>query len=300
VFIIASSPTAREASGNQLKASGLMLIAVFSFIGMALSVRELSHSMSVFQILFLRVAVALPILLSAMLIFKGPQSFALLRTSNVKLHIVRNIFQMGGQATWIFAIAMLPFATVFAIEYGQPIWAALFGSLILREHPNRWQKVGLAMGFVGVLVIVRPGTEGFSWAALLLLFGSMLYGANYLVTRVLTRTDHALSNPFYTSVMQMPVGLALTLLFAEWVPLSWQTLPYVLVLACGSAAAQHCVAAALSLAPLARVIPIDYLRLPIIATIGAVFYAEAIDPIAMAGAAIVIAGVVLTQRKGPA
>ena len=282
-------------SANLLKASAFMFVAVMCFVFMALAIRELSHTISVQQILFLRMGVGLPLLVGGVWAFRGTAGFKQFHTSNLKLHALRNVFQMCGQAAWIFAITVLTFATVFAIEYSTPLWAVLFGSLILREHPSLWQKWGLLIGFIGVLIILRPGTEAFSWGALVMLAGSMCFGGHFMTARVLARTDASLANPFWTCAMQVPITFFIAL--TDWRDFGWAQAPAILVLAASGLIAQNCVAASLKLAPLARVVPIDYLRLPIIAVIGALFYAEAIDPVAMVGAVIVIGAVLLTQKR---
>jgi drug/metabolite transporter (DMT)-like permease len=279
----------------QIRASLWMLAAVASLILVALASRELSSDLSVLQILFLRNSIGLPVLVAGVLLVYGPSGIQKIRTGSLKLQFLRNGIQMTAQAGWIYSLAVLPLATVFAIEYTQPLWAILLGSLLLAEHPHRWQKWGVAIGLVGVMIIVRPGPDGFSLGALVMLGASVFYGGVYLTTRMLGRTDAALAIPFWTCVIQSPITLSLALL--DWRVIESQHWFWILSLGLGSLAQQFCLAAALRLAPLARVIPIDYLRLPVIAVIGVMFYAEGVDPIEMAGALVVIGGVLLTQKQ---
>jgi drug/metabolite transporter (DMT)-like permease len=272
-----------------------MLAAVSTLIFIALATRELSRDLSVVQILFLRSAVGFPFLLVGVWALMGRDGLRQFRTGNLRLQYLRNGMQMVAQSCWIYAVGVLPFATVFAIEYSQPLWAVLLGSLFLSEHPTRWQKIGLAIGFVGVLMITRPGGEAFSWAIAIMTGASVLYAGIYLTTRVLGRSDSALALPFWTCAIQIPITLAIAVF--DWRDIREEHIGWILLLGLGGLAQQFCIGAALRLAPMARVIPIDYLRLPVIAIIGTVFYAELVDPIAMVGAVIVIAGVLLTQRS---
>lgn len=281
---------------NHLRGALWMLGAVVSLIVIALATRELLDSLGVIQILFLRNGIGLPILLAGVLAVGGPSAFRGFRTGSVKLQLLRNGMQAVAQSCWIYALAVLPLATVFAIEYSQPLWAILLGSLFLREHPNRWQKWGVALGMAGIVIIAQPGPEGFSLGALVMLSACILYGGIYLVARMLGRTDSALAMPFWTCAIQTPVTLAVALL-VDWQPIAAADWPWILLLALGGLTQQFCISAALRLAPLARVIPIDYVRLPVIAVIGAIWYAEALDPIVLAGAAVVIGGVFLTQKS---
>lgn len=284
---------------KQLVASLWMVGASMSFVALALATRQLTYDFSIAQIMFFRVGPALPILVGAVWLTQGRAGFGSFRTGSLKLHFLRNLFQMSGQAGWVFAIGTLPFAMVFAIEYSTPLWSVLISGLVLREHPNRWQKIGLLMGFAGVLIIVRPGPEGISWGALLMILGCVAFACNHSITRILRRTDAPMTNPFWTCVLQSPVTFVLAVAIG-WTTIEWHHVPAILVLACASLSAHFCAATALGMAPIARVMPIDYLRLPVIAAIGVIFYAEPIEAMALMGAAIVIAGVLLTQRTGRA
>src|SRR5678816_424512 len=90
-----------------------MVGALLMFSGMAISVRELIASMGAFQILFLRSLVSLLLLLAILPWF----GWRTLHTRHARLHLVRNLLHFGGQYAWVYAIALLPLATVFAIEF---------------------------------------------------------------------------------------------------------------------------------------------------------------------------------------
>lgn len=271
-----------------------MLGAVASFIVMALSVRGLSGTLSIFQILFLRGIVGLPFLLAGILLWRGPAGLRLLRTGNLRLQVTRNAIHIVGQLSWIYGLTVLPLAMVFAVEFSAPLWSVLLGALVLREYPNRPQQIGVVLGLVGILIILRPGTAGFSWAVMAVLLAALAYAATYLITRMLGRTDSALAVLFWMAVLQSPVGFVLAL--TDWHPIPAGIVPVILLLGLSGTSAHLCLAAALKAAPLARMLPLDYLRLPVIAVIGAVFYGEPFDPFILAGGAVVLASVFLTQR----
>src|SRR5262245_3228264 len=244
----------------ELRGAVWMLGAVASFSAMALGVRSLTATLSVYQVLFLRSAV----------------------------HIC-------GQLGWIYAISVLPFALVFAIEFTTPLWGVVLAALVLREHPTRPQQLGLLIGLAGILVIVRPGPAGLSWDVLFMLAAALAFAATFLATRVLGRTDAPVAIPFWMCVLQTPPGLVLAL--TAWRPVTLAHWPAILLIAAGGLAAHQCMSMAVRLAPLARIMPIDYLRLPLIAVVGALFYAEPYDPFVLSGGAVVIAGVLLSQLR---
>jgi drug/metabolite transporter (DMT)-like permease len=281
------------AAPSQWRGVAWMMGAVFSFSAMAVCIRELAGVLSVYQILFLRSAVGLPLIVAAAAL-SGP-GLRQLRTANLKLQFVRNIVHIVGQGLWIYAITVLSLAMVFAVEFTTPLWAVVMATVILGEHANRAQRIGLALGLVGTLIIVRPTMDGLSWGIVFMLGAALAYAAAHLCTRVLSRTDASVSVPFWMCVIQTPIGLVLAI--TDGRPLPMAAVPLVVIMAACGLLAHHSLTSAFRNAPVARVIPFDYLRLPLIAAVGALFYGEALDPFVFAGAIVVLTGVLFTQRK---
>ena len=258
--------------------------AVLSFSAMALGVRELLARMEPFEVLFWRSAVMLLIVL-ALLLRTG---LAPLRTRRFGLHAWRNLFHFGGQYAWIYAIGALPLATVFAIEFTMPVWTAILASLFLKERFSFPRLVMLACGLAGVLIILRPGAAPLEPAALVMLAGALGYAANMIYTKKIVATDAPLAVLFWMPVLQAPLSLAAALPAWVW-PLAID-LPWMALLGAGSYAAHYCMTRAMKLADATVVVPIDFVRLPLIAVVGALFYGEPFDPLILAGAALIFAG----------
>jgi drug/metabolite transporter (DMT)-like permease len=228
--------------------------AVLSFAVMAIAVRELLRHMGSFEILFFRTLVSLGIVLAAL----PRYGIGVLRTRRLGLHTLRNVLHFGGQYAWVYAIAMLPLATVFAIEFTMPVWTAVLATLILGERLNRGRVVMLVLGLAGILVILRPGAGFIHPAALVMLIGSLAY--------------------------------ALLPALPHWATPRVVDLPWILAIGAGSFAAHYSMTRAFRLADATLVVPIDFLRLPLIAVVGALAYGEAIDPVIMLGAAVIFSG----------
>ncbi len=282
----------RTGSGTYWRGVAWMMGAVFSFTTMALCIRELADTLSVYQMLFLRSGVGLPMIVAAAAM-GGAAGLRRLRTANLRLQLFRNAIHLVGQWTWIYALTVLPLATVFAVEFTTPLWSVLLAALLLGEHTNRAQKIGLLLGLAGTLAIVRPSPAGMSWDILIALVASLTYAGAHLCTRVLSRTDASVSVPFWMCVIQTPLGLGLALL--DWRPIVLADVPLILALAACGLLAHHCLTSAFRLAPVARVIPFDFLRLPLIAAAGVMLYGEALDPFVLLGGAVVLSGVLVTQ-----
>lgn len=259
--------------------------AVLSFCAMAIAARELLKHLGVFEILFFRAAVALLIVLG----FTLRSGIATLRTRRFGLHLWRNGVHLGGQASWVYAIGALPLATVFAIEFTAPIWTAVLAVLVLGERMNAGRAAMLVLGLAGVLVILRPGLGDFQPAALVMLFGSLCFAVQFIGTKQLSATESPLTVLYWMSMIQTPVCLAAAL--PGWIAPVMADLPWILAIGIGSFTAHYCMTRAMKLADAMVVVPVDYFRLPLIAVVGAAFYAEAFDPLVFLGAGMIAAGV---------
>ena len=268
-----------------------MVGALLSFSAMAIAVREMLPSMGNFEILFLRSLVSLLFLLPIL-----PRiGLARLKTRRFSLHALRSVLHLGGQYAWVYAIAMLPLATVFAIEFTMPVWTALLAIPLLGERLNRGRIVMLVLGLAGILVILRPGLGVMQPAALVMVAGSLAYASTMICTKRLMQSDSAFAVIFYMAVVQLPLAFFPAL--PSWVAPRLADLPWILVVGTASLTAHLCLARAMRVADATLVVPIDYLRLPLIAGVGAMFYGEKIEFTIMLGAAIIFAGTWYSIRR---
>ena len=265
--------------------------AVLSFSVMAVAVRELTRTLGSFEILFLRSLVSLAIM-AAMLPYCGLRA---LRTQRFGLHVARNVLHFGGQYAWVYAISLLPLATVFAIEFTMPVWTAVLAMLILGERLNRGRVVMLALGLAGILIILKPGIEPVSPAALVMLAGAFAYASVMIATKRLAQGDSAFAILFYMAVIQLPLGLVPAL--SEWVTPGLADLPWIVAVGATGMIAHFCLARAFRIAEASLVVPIDFLRLPLIAGVGVLLYNEPLEISVLLGAAVIFAGTYYSIRR---
>jgi len=269
---------------NPVRAALWMLGAVVSFSFMAVAVRELLRHMSVFEILFLRTLVTLLLVLAVV-----PRSgIAPLRTRRFWWHFWRAMMHLGGQLCWMYAIAALTLATVFAIEFTMPVWTAVLATLFLGERLNPGRVVMLVLGLAGIAIILRPGVGAFHPAALVMVLGSVFYAGNMIQTKRLSATDSPLAVLFWMSAVQIPFTVAAAV--PQWVMPQLADLPWILAIGGGSFIAHYSMTRAMKLGDATLVVPIDFLRLPLIAVVGALFYAEPLEAATFVGAAVIFAG----------
>jgi drug/metabolite transporter (DMT)-like permease len=131
--------------------------ALVWFSATAVAVRALSPTFSVFEILAMRNAAGVVILLAAAGV--NPSLRAALVPHRMGLHAIRNGIHFGATYAWTLAVTLLPLATAFALEFTTPVWVAGLAVLMLGERLTLPRIVAIALGFVGVIVILRPGLE---------------------------------------------------------------------------------------------------------------------------------------------
>jgi drug/metabolite transporter (DMT)-like permease len=268
-----------------------MVGTLVSFSIMAVSVRELLHTMGSFEILFIRSVVSLAFLL----LLLPARGLAALRTRHFGLHVLRNVFHFGGQYAWVYAISLLPLATVFAIEFTMPVWAAVLAMIFLGERLSQGRVVMLALGIAGVFVMLRPGMAVIQPAALVMLLGAFAYASTMIATKGLSGRDSAFAILFYMAVIQLPLGLLPAL--PQWVWPGMRDLPWVIALGVVGLSSHYCMTRAFRLADAMVVVPIDFMRLPLIAVVGMLFYAEPLELSIMLGAAVIFAGTFYSIRR---
>ncbi|EXJ15742.1 DMT family transporter [Imhoffiella purpurea] len=261
-----------------------MGLALASFAALAVSARELLDTLTPVQFLWIRTALGLPLLIPVALVLAP----GFHRTRRLPLHLLRNLFHYLGQVCWITAIGLLPLALVFALEFTTPVWAAMLAVAFLGERLNRRRIAALIMGLAGILVMTRPGLRELDQGTLIGLLAAVGFAVSLTSTKGLTRHDGVFTILFWMLTMQLAIGLVPALW--AWSPLDWSDLPWLLVAAVTGISAHFGVAKAFQHADATLVLPMDFLRLPLIAVIGALFYGEGLDPWVLAGAALILTG----------
>ncbi|MFD1341351.1 DMT family transporter [Litorisediminicola beolgyonensis] len=267
-----------------LTAALWMTGSIASFTAMAVAGREVSLDLDTFEIMLYRSLIGIFIVLS---VTTATGTRSRIRAQKLGLHAVRNLAHFTGQNLWFYALTVIPLAQVFALEFTSPIWVMLLSPLVLKESLTRTRAFSAVLGFIGILIVARPSPETLSPGLFAAAGAAVSFAATAVFTRRLTRTESIPSILFFLTVMQAVFGLVcagidgdITLPAAE----SW---PWVVLIAAAGLLAHFCLTTALSLAPATVVMPIDFARLPVIALVGMLLYAEPLDPLVILGAAII-------------
>lgn len=271
---------------NTIKAGLWMLGAVISLTTMAVAGRELSNELDTFEIMMYRSMIGIFIVLGISAFAGSLESISRQRFG---LHFIRNACHFFGQNLWFYALALIPLAQVFAFEFSTPIWVALLAPFFLDERLSKTRLITVVLGFIGIIVVAQPGSIVIGPGIIAAALCAVGFAGTFIATKLLSRTESTTCILFWLTAMQLIFGIVFTAYDGDLALPSLAALPWVVLIACTGLFAHFCITTSLKLAPVMLVAPIDFLRLPLIAFIGASFYNEAINAWVIVGAMIVFA-----------
>jgi drug/metabolite transporter (DMT)-like permease len=268
--------------------------ALLSFSLMAVSIRELSRGgLSIFEILAIRSGAMVLVVVLLMLV--RPELRLIMRTRRIKVHLLRNVVHYISQFAWAYTLTMLPLAMVFALEFTMPAWTALLAVWLLSEKMSPSRAGVVVLGLVGVLVILRPGVASINPAAFLVLGAAFGYAITMITTKMLTRTETTFGIVFWMAMIQFPLSLFGSDLSAFLHFQAHNVVPAI-GLGIGGVTSHYCLSNAFRAGDATLVVPLDFMRIPLIAVVGWALYAEPLDAFVLIGALIIISGVIWNLR----
>lgn len=259
-------------------------------LAMTIAGRELAAVMSVYQIMILRCLIAVAILTPIVMMNGGLVG----RLTQLRWHLVRNIFHYAGQFMWFSALIMVPLAEVIAIEFSMPVWIAVLAAAFLGERLYGAKIAALIFGIAGVAMIAKPGLVVQS-GHIVALGSALLFSCSVVLTKFITRKDTALTVIFLMFSIQTVMGAIPA--YVHWVPIASESYRWVAVLGLSGTVSHYCLSKAISLADATMVMPMDFLRLPLTALLGYVLYSEGIDQWSVLGALMILAANALNLVK---
>jgi drug/metabolite transporter (DMT)-like permease len=262
--------------------------ALLSFSAMAVSVRGLATTLRVFEILVIRNASGLIILLAIGL--AQPDLLRTVTLHRARLQLARNTIHFGAQYLWMLSVTLLPLATVFALEFTMPAYAAILAVVFLGEKVTAGRIGVVVLGFLGVLVILRPGIASFNPAALFVLTAAFGFAVSLIQTKALTTSETTYAIVLWMNAVQLPLALIgskpenfLKLGAAQALPL--------LGVAISGLTSHFCLTQAFRSGDATVVVPLDFMRIPLIAFVGWWLYGESLDAYVFAGAGLIVLGI---------
>lgn len=258
-----------------------MLVTCVAFAAMWIVIRLASRSIHPFEIVFFRNVFGLVAL--APMLLRRP---TLLDPRRVWPNLRRATSSLLGTLGTFYAVANAPLATALAINYTAPLFACLGAMLFLRERIHFRRGAALAIGFVGMLVVVRPGalplTPGIAAAVL----SAVATAATYLAIRALIGRDDPRSVAAWQFILMLaPSGLIAAFVWTSPTPAAWGLLVAIGILA---AIGQVALAFAFARAEASAVLPYDFVRFGLITLGGIVVFGERADALTLGGGAIIL------------
>lgn len=264
-------------------APALMATSAALFALMAITLRLATAHVSAFEAGFFRSLFGL--FFSLPLLIKP--GLALLRTRHFSLYLLRSVFGTLAMLGSFWALAHLPLAQAVSISYSTPLFVTIGAVFLLGEvvRARRWSAI--AIGFIGVIIIMRPGATSFSFDMLVALAAAAIAAGSYISIKFLSRTEPADAVVIYMSLIMTPLSLIPALFFWTWPEATgWLWLVLTGLLA---TVAQTCMTRAYQAGDVSALIPINFIQLPIVAVCAYFVFGQSLDAGTVIGAAIIIA-----------
>jgi drug/metabolite transporter (DMT)-like permease len=291
----ATNTGASHPDGNAARAALWMTGAIVSFSLMAVAGREVSVDLDTFELMMYRSLIG-AVIVTAIGAATGrlPQA----RTGRLRLHAVRNVFHFTGQNLWFYGVAVIPLAQLFAFEFTTPLWVALLAPLVLGEALTRKRMLALLLGFLGILIVARPGISPLGLGHLAAAAAAVGFAGNVLATKRLAGTETVWTILFWMTWMQALFGLVCAGFDGDIALPQMASVKWVVIVGLCGLTAHLSITSALQCAPASVVAPMDFARLPIIAVVGMMLYGEALEVAVFVGAALILAGNLMNTRAG--
>jgi drug/metabolite transporter (DMT)-like permease len=281
------------AKSEPMKATVWMIGAMLSFSLMAISGRELATSLNTFEIMLYRSIIGFLIVL---VIGYFAKTLCEIKGDRLGLHLFRNLAHFSGQNLWFLAIAFIPFSQLFALEFSTPVWVALLAPLFLGEVLTKQRLLTVIMGFAGVLIVARPDINQLDFAIIAAVACAICFAGSMMATKKLTSNQSITCILFWLTLMQLVMGLVATVFlgtvtFPDGINIFW-----IVIVGVGGLTAHFCITNALALAPAIVVIPLDFMRLPLISVIGFLVYGEAFELPILVGAGVIFIAILINLK----
>jgi drug/metabolite transporter (DMT)-like permease len=287
-----SASTAPDARARVLLAVLWMCGALVSFTLIAIAGRSAAQGLDTLQITVWRSIIGSAVM--CLIVVATGARFGTVATPQLRLHSLRALIHLGAQFSWLYALTRMPLAELFALEFTAPLWVAVLAPLLIGEKLSLPRIGAVALGFIGILVVVRPGTVPIGEGTPFGIACAIGFALSMVATKRLLRTDSAFTTLFWMQSLQVAMGLAVIyamlalghgtgLVIPDAVTFGWVAAVGILGLT-----AHYSLAKAFTFADAIVVAPMDFLRLPLIAVVGLLLYAEPLDPWVLGGGLIVV------------
>ncbi len=272
----------------------MMLAAALSSVSMAVCVRLVSEDIHILEIAFFRTLFAF-LALSPWLIGPG---FRALHTRRLGLHAARAGLNIVAMYLFFYGLLIVPLAEVSALAFTSPLFASVLAVLVLGERITRARALGLAVGFAGAAIVLRPGVGAIGAGGLVVLASCAIWACALMTIKVLARTESSFTIALYAALLQIPLAAVPAMFVWRWPDLG--QLGLLALIGVLGGLAHLALAQAFREADATAVLPADFSKLVWASLAGFLLFAELPDLWTLAGGALICGAVFHLARKGAA
>ncbi len=218
-----------------------------------------------------------------------------LATRRKWIYVWRTVLSYSGMLCWFYALANMPLADATSLMFTLPLFTVLLAATFLGERVGLDRWMATAVGFGGALIIIRPGFVEIGLAAGAALYTALSYAGGGVMTKALVRTESPNAVVFYSFALLTVISLGPAI--AWWRTPVWQDVSWIVAFGILSAVATQCVTRSFAAAPASVVVPFQFLKLPFVALIALLWFAELPDPWTWLGALVIFAGTYAIVRR---
>jgi drug/metabolite transporter (DMT)-like permease len=270
-----------------------LVLASTVFLGTSdVTAKYLSVTLPSIEIAWIRFLTFAIIMVPAML--PGSPLYAL-RTRRPGLQLMRGVALLASSLFFISGLRFLPIAEASATGFVSPLFVTALSIVFLSESVGMRRWLATAVGLVGVLIVLRPGSSAFHPAALFPIVSALAWACTLIMTRMLSGRDHAITTMTYSSIAGVCILSALVPLV--WVTPNWHDILFGILIGVASTAGQWIVVLAFRYADASVLAPFSYTQLLWVSILGFIIFGEVPDVWTVTGAAIIVASGLYTAHR---
>lgn len=274
-----------------LAASLLLIVAYVTFTLTSILVRIAAQDVPILMVIFIRQIVSLLILSP----FFYHQRTAIRHSKHFKLHSLRGLTAIGGMFCGLTSVTYAPLADVTAIQMSEVLFTTLMAASFFDEQVDKHRWIAVLIGFVGVVIMLRPFSDGFNSFMLLALAGAVFNALSVLVLRIGSDHDSAMVVMFYQGIVI--IVLMSPIAFWVWQAISLQAFGVVVLMSLLMAVGQWLFTLGVRIGQASALAPLNYIRLVMMAVVGWLFYDEQPGTFTLIGGILIVGSVTYTIQR---
>ena len=280
---------------SQTKAIILNILSIVLFSIMVIFIRKASENLHVLEVVFFRNLLAFIVMLPLL----RSTGLAAIKMNNTRLFFMRGFVGAIGMIAGFTCLTLIPLAQATAISFSQPLFITIGATLFLGEIIKARRIAAIIVGVIGMLIIVQPGFNSFSFGIMLAIISALALSVNALIVKKLTITDSPQAIIMWMVIMLIPITLIPAITVWQWP--SFETWLYLWGIAILGTLAHFSWTKSYVMAEITSLEPIGFIKLPIIALLGWMIFAEIPGTWTWVGGLIIFMSTIyISQREAKA